>query len=158
MRKPQAKNVYVKFWVPMCWNVQKTTLFKSIVLAFMWGPTSQKHGRNVKRKWKNFACKQTCAKSVLLVRAFKASKEQKDFRKEINKIPCGHVPEMEQQKSGRSRDGDQYHNVKCAELHRKISKLKWAATEILGLPQGETLPGKVQCAKRINEQWTQKCG
>ena len=126
----------------MCWNVQKTTLFKSIVLAFMWGPTSQTHGRIVKRKWKNFACKQTCAKSVLLVRAFKASKEQKDFRKEINKIPCGHVPKMEQQKSGRSRDGDQYHNVKCAELHRTISKLKmscywksWACLEVRHCPE-----------------------
>ena len=44
------------------------------------------HGRNVKRKRKNFACKQTCAKSVLLVRAFKAGKEHDDFRKEINNI------------------------------------------------------------------------
>ena len=73
---------------------------------------------------KELCSQQTCAKSVLLVRAFKASKEQNDFRKEINNIPCGHVPEMEQQKRGRSRHGDQYHNVKGAEIHKIISKLK----------------------------------
>ena len=58
-----------------CENARMTTLFKSIVLACVRGPTSQKawtQGQN-----KINACYMRCAMSVLLVRAFKASKEKR---------------------------------------------------------------------------------
>ena len=60
-----------------------TTLFKSNVLACVWGSTkSGLHGPKV--KWKCRCLLLTCAMNVLLVRAFKASIDNKEGQQTLN--------------------------------------------------------------------------